>query len=81
MSYSEIIDRISQCITLFGFEYNGIEGNIDPCYNSKRKCNEFLLYFNGQEQTVYSIEDVEKASFIDGKKLEDVFDDLVITEY
>lgn len=77
----KIRNRIEDCVTLFGFEYNGIEGNVDPCYLPEEKRQEYLLYFNGEEQTVFDIEDVMNTPFIAGKTLSEVADEIEITEW
>ncbi len=77
----KIRNRIEDCVTLFGFEYNGIEGNVDPYYLPEEKRQEYLLYFNGEEQTAFDIEDVMNTPFIDGKTLSEVADKIEITEW
>ena len=81
MTASKIKDRISECITLFGFEFNGKEGNVDPYYNPKSKSSEYLLFFDGNEKTVYSIEDAMSKPFIDGHSLNDIADKIIVTEF
>lgn len=76
-----IKERIEACVTLFGFEYHGIEGNVDPYYSHERKRQEYLLYFDGDEQTVYDIEDVMNTPFIAGKALSEIADEIEITEW
>lgn len=81
MNADKIRDRISECVTLFGFEFNGKEGNIDPCYNPNNKITEYLLYFDGNEKTVYNIEDVMNTPFIDGFSLNEIANKIIITDF
>ncbi len=81
MTADKIKARIAEMCTLFGFEYNGKDGNVDPYYLHKTKTKEFLLYFNGEEQTVYNIDDVMNTPFIDGKTLTEVANDIEIVEW
>lgn len=68
-------------ITLFGFVYNGKDGNVDPYYLPETDTNEFLLFFDGEEQTVNNIDDVMNTPFIEGKTLNDVADQIEITDW
>lgn len=65
--------------TLFGFDYCGKEGNIDPCYTPENG-NSFLLFFDGEEQTVYSLDAVMNTPFVDGKSLSEICEQITITE-
>ena len=81
MNATAIKNRINQCATLFGFVFNGKDGNVDPYYIPETNSIEFLLYFDGDEQTVYDIEDVMNTPFIEGKTLAEVADQIRITEW
>lgn len=81
MTAIDIKNRIAEMVTLFGFEYNGKEGNVDPYYLPEKKTDAFLLYYDGTEQTVYNIEDVMNTPFIEGKTLNDVADQIEITDW
>lgn len=81
MTADKIKGRISECATLFGFEYLGKDGNVDPYYIPENKTHEYLLYFDGEEQTVYNLEDVMNTPFIDGKALSEVAEKIIITEW
>ncbi len=62
---------------LLGFEYKGKEGNIDPYYSGK---DTYLLFFDDKELLVHSLDEVFTASFIDGKTLKEVAEQIVIIE-
>lgn len=68
--------------TLFGFEYNGIDGNIDPWYTPKDgQC--FHLMYNGLEQDVKGFDAVLNTPFVDGHTLQELSDSgakIIITE-
>ncbi len=81
MNAEKIKARINEMCTLFGFEYNGKEGNVDPCYSHSDKQYNFLLFFDGEEQIVHSIEDVMNTPFIDGKTLTEVAEKIEIIEW
>lgn len=81
MMARDIKNRIAEMVTLFGFVYNGKDGNVDPYYLPKTKTKEFLLFFDGEEQTVHNIDDVMNTPFIEGKTLNDVADEIEITEW
>ena len=81
MKAETIRNRINECITLFGFEYEGKGGNVDPCFIPEKKGYEYLLYFDGEEQTVYDIDSVMNTPFIRGKTLNEVANEIEITEW
>lgn len=81
MNADKIKQRIGEMGTLFGFEYNGKDGNVDPYYLPETQTKEFLLFFDGKEQTVYNLDDVMSTPFIDGKTLTEVAENLEITEW
>lgn len=71
MTANQIKNIIQDCATLFEFEYQEIYGNIDPYFHGNNTFS-FLLYFNGKEKTVYSINEVMNNPFINGKSLNEV---------
>lgn len=44
MTADKIRNRIDEGVTLFGFEYNGKAGNVDPYYIPEKKRHEYLLF-------------------------------------
>lgn len=72
MTKSDLKKMIENAVDLFEFEYDGREGNIDPYYIPETKSMEYLLYFDGNEKIVKSIEEVMGTPFIDGKNLNDL---------
>lgn len=81
MSADEIKKIIEIGASLFGFEYQNKECNIDPCYSKEKQCIEYLLYCDGDELIVYSIEDVMNTRFFNGHSLNEIAEEIVITEY
>lgn len=75
MTANQIKQTIQECATLFEFEYQGKYGNVDPYFHGNNTFS-FLLYFNEQEKTVYSIDEVMNTPFIDGKSLNEVAESL-----
>jgi len=76
----DIKNRISECATLFSFEYHGKQGNVDPYYLGEDKY-EFLLYFNGSEKMVYDVSEVMTDPFFDGKSLTEIADEIDIDSF
>ena len=81
MTARKIKARIGEICTLLGFEYNGKNGNVDPCYIPETKKNEFLLFFDGKEQVVNNLDDVMGTPFIAGHTLTELADEIKITEW
>lgn len=71
----EIFKKLIQDASdLIEFEYDGRYGNIDPYYIPETKSIEYLLYFDGIEKIVNSIDEVMNTHFIEGKCLNDIFE-------
>lgn len=81
MMVDKIKSRIAEMCTLFGFEYSGKDGNVDPYYLPETGKSEFLLFFDGNEQVVDNIDDVMSTPFIDGKSLNEIADKITITDW
>jgi len=77
---SDIKKRISECVTLFSFEYHGKSGNIDPYYLDGNKY-EYLLFFDGNEKMVYDINTVMTEPFFDGKSLSEIVNEIEIDSF
>lgn len=67
--------KVKDCYGLVEFTYQGKDGNIDPYFHEDGTYS-YLLYFDGYEKTVYSIEDVMNTRFILGKSLYDLKNDV-----
>lgn len=63
--------------TLFGFEYNGKDGNVDPDYAGY---DTFLLFFSGNEKVVNGFDAVLTDPFWDGRTFCEIADEITITE-
>ena len=81
MNVKTIKDIIHRCSNIFSFEFNGFEGNVDPYYIPETKSYEYLLFFNGNEQTVNDLDLVMNTPFIDGHSLTAIADKITVTEY
>lgn len=81
MKKNDIKNNILLCKGLFGFQYEGNDGNVDPYYIPETKSYKYLLAFDGDEQYVDDIESVMNTPFIDGQSLNEVAEELIITEY
>ena len=76
MIAEKIKNRIDECCSLFAFRYHEKEGHVDP-YSSE----EFLLWYQGAEMTVNSIDEVMNTPFFDGRTLADISEEITITEW
>lgn len=76
MTANEIRNMIAMGAFMISFTYNGKDGNIDPYYIPEKKSREYLLFFDGEEQTVYDVDSVMNTPFIDGKSLTEIADKL-----
>lgn len=72
---SKLKKRILEFTTLVGFDYMGKNGYVDP-FNS----GDFDLFYDGDTIKVDSIEKVMTTPFFDGKCLNDICDEIIITE-
>lgn len=69
--------KVEDCYGLIEFSYQGKYGNVDPYFHNDGTYS-YLLYFDGYEKTVYSIDDVMSTSFICGKSLNELGDTIEI---
>lgn len=74
--YTTLVDNA----TLFGFTYHGRPGNVDPCYTPETG-NIFLLWFDGEEMTVGSMEEVLQTPFFDGRTLVEIAGEITVTDW
>lgn len=80
MNVLEIRDLIAVGNTLIGFDYKGRECHIDPYYIPERKIYEYLLFFDGEEQVVNTLDEVMSIPFVDGRSLTEVAGELTLTD-
>lgn len=80
MTSDKIRARLEECATLFAFEIDGKEGHIDPCY-SKENGFSYYLWFEGEEKTVYTLDDVMTVPFFKGQSLSEIADKITILEW
>ncbi len=74
-----IKETILDNATLFGFEYNGKMGNVDPFFSEGK--NHFMLFFDGHEEVVETIDDVFSTAFVMGHNLSEIAADIVATDF
>ena len=65
-------------LELFEFEYDGKYGNIDTYYIPEEARDEYLLYFDGKEITVNSLDEVMNTPFIEGRTIEELAEKLIV---
>ncbi len=71
-----IRERLLEFCCLMTFEYNGLDCDIDP-FNPGL----FHVTCNGQEQDVFSIDDVMNKPLFDGACLNDIADQINILDW
>lgn len=76
MTANEIRNIIAEGTFMLSFTYNGKDGDVDPSYIPEKKISKYLLFFDGEEQTVYDVDSVMNAPFIDGKSLTEIANQL-----
>ena len=69
---------VEEMIDLVDIKYDNRWGNIDKTYNLEKKKNQYLLYFDGYDILVESVDEVMSTPFIDGKTLSDVTKEIKI---
>lgn len=75
MSVKELRDFITQGYTMLYFQYRGKEGHVDP-YHMQPGHSEYLLWYDGNEKIVHSIDEVMNTSFFDGHSLTEIAEKL-----
>lgn len=73
----EIKSTILDSVTLFGFEYNGKDGSIDPIEDY------FYIRYGADEQKVNDFDAVLNTPFVNGHTLQELSDsgaNVIITE-
>lgn len=74
-----LLKKVKACYGIIEFSYQGKDGNIDPYFHNNGTYS-YLLFFDGYEKTVYSIDDVINTPFICGKSLKDIANDIDIID-
>ncbi len=69
--YKMIRDYIDSGASMLYFQYHDKEGHVDP-YGP----TEFLLWFEGEERTVHSLDEVMNTPFWDGKSLAEIAEEV-----
>lgn len=64
-----------------GFAYNGKDGNVDHTYDKKTETANYLLFYDGEEMVVHTIEEAMNTPFIDGRSLNDCTEELQDIEW
>ena len=81
----ERIEKIKEILKnlpdLVEIKYNGITGNVDAYYYPEEQTKKYLLYFNGYEILVNSVEEAIITPFMDGKSFSEVTKDVRIYRY
>lgn len=75
----ELRDTVVARATLFGFEYQGKDGNVDPIWTPETG-NTFYLFFDSEGVTVNSFEAALDTPFVNGRTFREIADEITITE-
>lgn len=70
MTKKELLQALDDLL-MIEFSFHGLDGHIDP-YSARN----ILLFFDGEEQTVNSVEAALTTPFVNGKSIVDVLPDL-----
>lgn len=78
----KIKDTVVDRMTLFGFEYKGLRGGIDPF---GAQGDRYVLFYNGTnngaDTEVTGFDAVMSTPFVDGHTLAEIADEIEITEW
>ena len=67
--------RIEEGAYMQVFFYQGKEGHVDP-YRTQEGVQSYLLWYDGKEKLVYSLEAVWNAKIFGGKSLSEISEEL-----
>lgn len=76
MTLQEMRDYIASLASMLYFKYLGKDGHIDP-YTQ----NNILLWYDGKERTVTSVDAAMNTPFLDGKTIAEAFPNITDIEY
>lgn len=76
MSRDNLKDRINSLASHILFDYNKKECGVDPINH-----HFFDVWYGEKTFTAQSIDEVMNTPFFDGKALNEIFDEIVITEW
>ena len=80
ITIDDIKNTIIKNVTLFGFLYKRKEGNVDPSY-TPQEGDSYLLFYDGHEKIVHSLDEVMNTPFFDGKTLTEIADEVTVTDW
>lgn len=75
MTANDLKNRIDELCSIVSFSYKGKEGHVDPYSHSQ-----YLLWFDGDEMMVGSIEEVMNTPFFGGATLNEIADKITATD-
>ncbi len=75
MKLTEIKKYISSLIALFGFEYKGVSCGVDP-----KNHKHYDMWYGDKNYKASSIEDVMTVPLFNGKCLNEIYNEIEITE-
>lgn len=69
----EHLGNLTGCVT---FEYNGYSCGVDPISH-----NDFNMWYGDKEMKANSIDEVMETNFFDGKKLDEIVNNVLYLEW
>ena len=72
----ELKKRLSEVQSCFEFDYNGKHGGINPI-----RADKIEVYYGGKSEYADSIDKAIDTPFVDGKKLEEIVNDLYVSNF
>ena len=75
MTADALQKELSKGWAMLVFQYHGKEGHVDP-YDPRDENFSYLLWYDGDEKLVHSMEDVMNTPMFDGHSLSEIAGDI-----
>ena len=75
MTADSLRKELSKGWAMLVFQYRGKEGHVDP-YGAQNRDFSYLLWYEGDEKLVYTMEDVMNTPIFDGHSLSEIADEI-----
>lgn len=75
-SYEEVVERLREIVTCFGFYYNELCCGVDPFSE-----NHYDVWYGEKFAEMHSLDEVLNTKFFDGKTLQEIFPYIEIDGY
>ena len=75
MTADSLRKELSKGWAMLVFQYRGKEGHVDP-YGTQNGDFSYILWYEGDEKLVYTMEDVMNTPIFDGHSLSEIADEI-----